>query len=73
MNKKLSFLALAFLLGMSQSWAVDPRVEQGARFEAKGQYEKALGEYRSMLAENKKNTEAYMLCPCLAVRRKLRG
>ena len=61
MNKKLSFIALAFLLGMSYSWAVDPRVEQGARFEAKGQYEKALGEYRSMLAENKKNTEAYML------------
>ena len=61
MNSKLSFIALAFLLGMSHSWAVDPRVEQGARFEAKGQYEKALGEYRSMLAENKKNTEAYML------------
>jgi len=61
MNSKFSFIALAFLLGMSQSWAVDPRVEQGARFEAKGQYEKALGEYRSMLAENKKNTEAYML------------
>ena len=61
MNKKLSFIARAFLLGMSYSWAVDPRVEQGARFEAKGQYEKALGEYRSMLAENKKNTEAYML------------
>ena len=60
MNKKLSFIALAFLLGMSQSWAVDPRIEQGARFEAKGQYEKALGEYRAMLAENKKNTEAYM-------------
>jgi len=60
MNKKLSFLALAFLLGTSQVWAVDPRIEQGARFEAKGQYEKALGEYRAMLAENKKNTEAYM-------------
>ena len=60
MNKKLPFIALAFLLGMSQSWAVDPRIEQGARFEAKGQYEKALGEYRAMLAENKKNTEAYM-------------
>lgn len=60
MNKKLSFIALAFLLGISQSWAVDPRIEQGARFEAKGQYEKALGEYRAMLAENKKNTEAYM-------------
>ncbi|SHK34664.1 Tetratricopeptide repeat-containing protein [Fibrobacter sp. UWB12] len=60
MNKKLSFIALAFLLGMSQSWAVDPRIEQGARFEAKGQYDKALGEYRAMLAENKKNTEAYM-------------
>ena len=60
MNKKLSFLALALLLGVSQVWAVDPRIEQGARFEAKGQYEKALGEYRAMLAENKKNTEAYM-------------
>ncbi len=60
MNKNLPFIALAFLLGMSQSWAVDPRIEQGARFEAKGQYEKALGEYRAMLAENKKNTEAYM-------------
>ena len=60
MNKKLSFIALAVLVGMSQTWAVDPRIEQGARFEAKGQYDKALGEYRSMLAENKKNTEAYM-------------
>ena len=53
MNKKLPFIALAFLLGMSQSWAVDPRIEQGARFESKGQYDKALGEYRAMLAENK--------------------
>ena len=60
MNKKLSFIALALLVGMSQTWAVDPRIEQGARFEAKGQYDKALGEYRAMLAENKKNTEAYM-------------
>jgi tetratricopeptide (TPR) repeat protein len=60
MNKKLSFIALALLVGMSQAWAVDPRIEQGARFEAKGQYDKALGEYRAMLAENKKNTEAYM-------------
>ena len=60
MNKKLSFIALALLVGMSQVWAVDPRIEQGARFEAKGQYDKALGEYRAMLAENKKNTEAYM-------------
>ncbi len=60
MNKKLSFIALALLVGMSHSWAVDPRIEQGARFESKGQYDKALGEYRAMLAENKKNTEAYM-------------
>ena len=60
MNKKLSFIALALLVGMSQTWAVDPRIEQGARFESKGQYDKALGEYRAMLAENKKNTEAYM-------------
>ena len=60
MNKKLSFIALALLVGMSHSWAVDPRIEQGARFESKGQFDKALGEYRAMLAENKKNTEAYM-------------
>ena len=34
-------------------------MEQGARFEAKGDYEMALGEYRAILAENPKNAEAY--------------
>ncbi|MCQ2062777.1 MAG: tetratricopeptide repeat protein [Fibrobacter sp.] len=47
------------LLGASLSFAADPRIEQGARFEAKGEYEKALGEYRSILAEDSKNAEAY--------------
>lgn len=37
----------------------DPRFEQGARFEAKGDYEMALGEYRAILAEQPKNSEAY--------------
>ena len=34
-------------------------MEQGARFEAKGEFEMALGEYRAILAENPKNAEAY--------------
>lgn len=34
-------------------------MEQGARFEAKGDYEMALGEYRAVLAENPKSAEAY--------------
>ena len=59
--KKFSFFAFAFLLGASYVCAADSRIEQGARFEAKGAYEKALGEYRSMLAENPKNSEAYLL------------
>lgn len=61
MSKKFSFFAFAFLLGASQVCAADPRIEQGARFEARGAYEKALGEYRAMLAENPQNSEAYLL------------
>lgn len=57
----LAFVAFVGLLGASQAFAVDPRVEQGARFEAKGEFEKALGEYRSMLADDPKNSEAYYL------------
>lgn len=34
-------------------------MEQGARFEAKGDFEMALGEYRAVLAENPKSAEAY--------------
>lgn len=39
--------------------ATDPRLEQGARFAAVGNYDKALGEYRAMLAENPHNAKAY--------------
>lgn len=63
MMKKFSAVARTFaafcLFGMSMSFAVDPRIEQGARFEAKGEYDKALGEYRAILAEDSKNSEAY--------------
>lgn len=41
------------------SLAADPRMEQGARFEAQGNFEMALGEYRAILAENPKSSEAY--------------
>lgn len=57
----LAFIAFVGLLGTSQAFAADPRVEQGARFEAKGEYEKALGEYRSILADDPRNSEAYYL------------
>ena len=56
-----SILTFAVLIGFSSSLAADPRVEQGARFEAKGEYEKALGEYRSILADDPRNSEAYYL------------
>lgn len=39
--------------------AEDPRFEQGARFESAGQYEKALGEYRSILASEPHNAKAF--------------
>jgi len=60
MNKKFSLLAFALLMGATQAFAdVDPRMEQGARFEAQGNYEMALGEYRAILAEQPKNADAY--------------
>lgn len=63
MNIRLSVaataLALAFSIG--SSFAADPRIEQGAIFEAKGEYEMALGEYRAILAEQPQNSEAYFL------------
>ena len=57
MNIRLSAALLVLSIGMSL--AADPRLEQGAIFEAKGDYEMALGEYRSILAEQPKNAEAY--------------
>lgn len=56
-----SIVSFAVLIGFSAALAADPRVEQGARFEAKGEYEMALGEYRSILADDPRNSEAYYL------------
>lgn len=50
-------LVLACLVG--GAFATDPRMEQGARFEAQGEFEKALGEYRAILAEQPQNSQAY--------------
>ena len=58
MNIRISAIALACLVGLS--FSADPRMEQGARFEAKGDYEMALGEYRAVLAENPRSAEAYL-------------
>ena len=55
--KSAVLLALAFGVAV----ASDPRIEQGAIFEAKGEYEMALGEYRAILAEQPQNSEAYFL------------
>lgn len=57
MNIRLSAALLVLSIGMS--FAADLRIEQGAIFEAKGDYEMALGEYRAILAEQPKNAEAY--------------
>jgi pentatricopeptide repeat protein len=57
MNIRVPFFALALLVGAS--FATDPRFEQGARFLAQGEYEKALGEYRAVLAEQPQNSDAY--------------
>lgn len=56
-----SFVSLVAIVGVSSAFATDPRIEQGARFEAKGEYDKALGEYRSILADDPRNSEAYFL------------
>jgi len=57
MNIRISAIALACLVGLS--FSADPRMEQGARFEAKGDFEMALGEYRAVLAEDPRNADAY--------------
>ena len=59
-------LALAF----GAAFAADPRIEQGAIFEAKGEYEMALGEYRAILAEQPQNSEAYFLAAEVYVKTK---
>ena len=57
MNIRISAIALACLVGLS--FSAEPRMEQGARFEAKGDFEMALGEYRAVLAENPRDAAAY--------------
>jgi len=63
MNIRISaaLTALSLALTSGISFAADPRIEQGAIFEAKGDYEMALGEYRALLAEQPQNSEAYFL------------
>ena len=61
MNTRLSVVALTLAFSFATSFAADPRIEQGAIFEAKGDYEMALGEYRALLAEQPQNSEAYFL------------
>lgn len=63
-------LSLLCLIGAARSFAMDPRFEQGARFEAKGEYEKALLEYRSVLAEDPKNSDAYFAAAEVRVKMK---
>lgn len=55
MNKFIVFLLFLSIV----AFGADPRIEQGARFEAQGEFEKALAEYRAILAENPKSSEAY--------------
>ena len=55
---------------MGAAFAADPRIEQGAIFEAKGEYEMALGEYRAILAEQPQNSEAYFLAAEVYVKTK---
>ena len=57
-------------LAMGAALAADPRIEQGAIFEAKGEYEMALGEYRAILAEQPQNSEAYFLAAEVYVKTK---
>ena len=57
MNIRIPALFIACLVSLP--FAADPRMEQGARFEAKGEYDMALGEYRAILAEDPKNAAAY--------------
>ena len=61
MSIRLSVAALTLAFSFGISFAADPRIEQGAIFEAKGDYEMALGEYRALLAEQPQNSEAYFL------------
>src|SRR5574344_1789217 len=51
-------LLLVLLIDVSFA-SIDPRLEQGARFAAAGEYEKAIGEYNAILATDPNNAQAY--------------
>lgn len=57
MNIRIPTLALALAVGAS--FATDPRLEQGNAYAAQGEYDKAIAEYRAVLAEQPRNSEAY--------------
>lgn len=57
--KNFRGILLCFCIAPIAFAAEDPRFEQGARFESAGQYEKALGEYRSILASEPHNAKAF--------------
>ena len=68
MNIRIPALFLACLVSLP--FAADPRMEQGARFEAKGEYDMALGEYRAILAEDPKNAAAYFAAAEVRMKKK---
>jgi len=51
--------SIFFLLPVLLFAEVNSHLEQGARFAAAGNFDKALGEYRSVLADDPKNAKAY--------------
>ena len=51
-------LMLLLVFGTAFS-ALDPRLEQGARFAAAGEHEKAIAEYSAILATDPNNAQAY--------------
>ncbi|PWJ64453.1 MULTISPECIES: tetratricopeptide repeat protein [unclassified Fibrobacter] len=70
MNKKFCLFAVACLFAASQAMAEDPRIAQGRVFESQGNFEMALGEYRAMLAEDSRNSEAYLAAANVRVKMK---
>ena len=61
MDIRFSAVTLALALGLS--FASDARFEQAERFIAKGDYDMALGEYRSVLAEQPQTPKPISLQP----------
>lgn len=56
-----NFRGILISLGLTSvfAFAANPGFEQGARFEASGQYDRALAEYRAILAKEPHNAQAF--------------